>query len=89
MDSLEVLGRHYIFVLNLKLVTGLDVGDTVAAAAYLGACSAVGTRIHFVQAQIAFARHRHAQSSVTEHLKAYLLTPWPAYVLFLDGTVYG
>ena len=43
VDGLQVLGRHDVFVLNVELVAGLAVGDSVASAAYLGAGATVGT----------------------------------------------
>ena len=89
MDGLQVLGRHDVFVLHLKLVVGLQIGHTVAPAAYLGAGSAVGARVHLMQAQIALARDSHAESSVAEHLEAHEIAMRAADIVAHDGIAYG
>ena len=88
MYRLEVFGRHDALVVDCEAVAGLTVGDGVGAAAYLCASAAVGARIHLVQAQIAFARYRHAECSVAEHLDAYQPAVRSAYILVDDGAVY-
>ena len=42
MDSLQILGRHDVFIINGKLLACLTVGDRIGTAAYLCACPTVG-----------------------------------------------
>ena len=77
----------YLFS-TAKLFACLEVGHFVSAAADLGACAAVGAGVHLVQAQIAFARHCHAECSVAEHLEANKLASRACYVFGADGVGY-
>ena len=87
MDGLQVFGRHDVFILYGELVARLAVGHLVSASAYLRACSAVCRRVHFVQTQIAFARHRHAERAVAKHFDAQTFAVRSADVVALDGVV--
>ena len=85
VNGFQVFGRHDIFVLNVQLVAGLKIGDAVSAPANLGACTPVGTGIHLVEAEVALARHGHAQGAVAEHLDAHRFAFRATDVVALDG----
>lgn len=89
MNRLEILGRHYVLVFDSQFVAGLTVTHGVAASAYLCAAATVGRRIHLMQAQIAFARHGHAQCSVAEHLDTHRTPRRPGDTLLGDGPADG
>ena len=86
-NRLEVLGRHNIFIVHLKLDVCLLVLDDIAAPADLHALAAVGRASCVLQAQVAFARYGHAERSVAEHLYSHLLSAWSADILIYDGFV--
>src|SRR3712207_1931506 len=87
VDSLQVFGRHDVFVVHIQLYIRLLVANGIAPPAYLHACAAVGRMVHLVKRQVAFARNCHAKRSVTEHLDTDLFAAGTADVLFSDDTV--
>ena len=83
-DGLEVFGTHDVLVVNLQLGTRLAIGDDVGATTYLHALTTIGRATSVVETHIALATDSHAQSTMTEHFDADLLTRRTTDVLFLN-----
>ena len=74
LDRAEVFGRHDVFVVDVQLVAGFEVGHFIAAAADLEAGAAVGRGAACLEAEVAFAGNGHAERAVGEHFDAYEFT---------------
>ena len=83
----QVLGRHYVLVVDVQLVAGFAVGNPVAAAAYLHAGSTVCRSAVSVQAHVTLAAYRHAKGAMGKHFYPYRIAGRAADMLVLYGFV--
>ena len=74
MDRLQILGRHDVLVVDLKLDARLLILDLVGAAADLRARATVSALTLLVQAEVALTRDGHTEGAMGEHLDTDGLT---------------
>ena len=73
-NRFQVLGRHDVLVIHLKLCACLDVLHLVAAPTNLHAFTTVGRASRILKTEIALATDGHAKGSMAEHLDAHQLS---------------
>ena len=87
VNSFEVLRRHDVFVINSEFDIRILIVNTISTAAHLHASTTIGRSIEFVQREIAFARHSHTQSTMTEHFDTNKFAIATNDILFNNATV--
>ena len=87
LDGTQVLGGHYIFVVNVQAGAGFEIGDLITATAELIAGSAVCRSAISLETEVALPRDGHAQCPVSEHLYTHKLTGRALDAVPQDGLV--
>ena len=87
MDGFQVFGRHDILVVHIQFHIRLLITHRVRATAHLHAGTPVGRVVHLVQRKIAFSRHCHTESTVTEHFDTNRLSAGTTDILLADMTI--
>ena len=73
-NCLNVLWRHDVLIIYVKLIACLIISYSITTTTDLYAFSAISRTIGSMQTHIALATDSHTKSSVTEHLYTYLFT---------------
>ena len=89
VDRLQILGRHDVLVVDLKLDARLLILHLVGAAADLRAGATVSALTLLVQAEVALTRDGHTEGAVGEHLDTDGLTSRTDDGLFDDRLMDG